>query len=144
MAFPNLVPTTRSFDPGNWPVKTFRSQAGTEVRLLYGNRRTGMTLQLTYQNITDENAQLFLDHYDEVRGSFGTFNIRDATGAGGVWRARAGWRPNGSPTQAATEAEANAITLVGTGNMWRYAEPPAVQNVQRGISTVSVKLVGVL
>ena len=40
MAFPSLVPSTRTFDAGNWPVKTYKAQSGAEVRILYGNRRT--------------------------------------------------------------------------------------------------------
>ena len=62
MAFPNLVPTSRSFDAGDFPIKTFKAQNGTEVRILYGSNRTNMKMVLTYSNITDANAALFLNH----------------------------------------------------------------------------------
>jgi len=75
MAFPNLVPTSRVFDAGEYPIKNFRSQSGVEIRILYGSQRTGMKLELSYDNIADGDAQAFIDHYDEVNGSYGTFTI---------------------------------------------------------------------
>ena len=75
MAFPSLAPSSRSYASGDYPVKTFRSQSGSESRILYGSRRTGMTLELEYSNVTDANAELFLDHYDETKGSYSTFTL---------------------------------------------------------------------
>ena len=69
MAFPNLTPTSRSFESGDYPVKTFKSQNGAEVRILYGDKRTNMKLSLSYANITDAEAEQFLDHFDEVQGT---------------------------------------------------------------------------
>ncbi len=59
MAFPTLVPTSRSFESGDYPVKTFKAQNGKEHRILYGSNRTNMKLSLSYANITDANAELF-------------------------------------------------------------------------------------
>jgi len=126
MAYPTLLPTSRAFNAGDWPIKTFRAQNGAEVRILYGSNRTGMQLELQYQNITDANADLFLTHYNEVRGTYGTFAL-PATGAKG------GWTGNDS-----------SIDVTGTGNNWRYAEAPTVQAVKPGVSSVTIKLVGVL
>lgn len=126
MAFPTLIPTSRAFNAGDWPVKTFRSQNGSEVRILYGSNRTGMALELQYLNITDANADLFLTHYNEVQGTYGTFTL-PATGAKGGW--------TGSN---------NSLDVTGTGNSWRYSEAPNVQSVKPGVSSVTIKLVGVL
>ena len=63
MAFPSLTPSSRAFSPGNFPVKTFRAQSGAETRILYGSKRTGMGMSLTYKNVTDSQAEQFLDHY---------------------------------------------------------------------------------
>ena len=52
MAYPDIRPTSRSFDPGNWPVRSYNAQNGAEVRLLYGSQRYNLKLQLSYQNIT--------------------------------------------------------------------------------------------
>ena len=62
MPFPTLIPTSRQFDAGDFPVKTYKAQSGAEVRILYGTDRTSMTLSLSFANITDANAQLFIDH----------------------------------------------------------------------------------
>ncbi len=124
MAFPGIVPSSRDFDAGDYPIKTFKAQSGVEARILYGSRRTGMTLSLQYQNIPDTQAELFLDHYDETKGTYLTFNLPTSF--------RTGWGGNSDAIDAAT------------GNSWRYEAAPSVTNVRPGISTVAVKLVGVL
>ncbi len=82
MAFPSLTPTARQFDPGDYPIKTFNAQSGAEVRILYGNQRTKMKLSLSFANITDANAELFIDHFDEVDGASRhlTYLMRHLTG----------------------------------------------------------------
>ena len=127
MAFPTLVPTARSFEAGDYPVKTFKAQNGKEHRILYGSNRTNMRLSLSYANITDANAELFLDHYDEVQGTFQTFSIGD------LEETRGGWKGN-----------ADAIGAQDHENNYRYEGPPRVAQVRPGISTVTVNLIGVL
>jgi hypothetical protein len=124
MAFPALAPTARNFNPGDYPIRQFRSQSGTEIRILYGDSRTGMTLELSYDNISDANAELFLTHYNEVKGSYNTFTIPDET--------KEGWEGSGS-----------AIDVSGV-NAWRYSEAPAITAVRPGRSSVRVQLIGVL
>jgi hypothetical protein len=124
MAYPTLVPSSRNYNSGDYPVKTFRAQSGSESRILYGNRRTGMTLELQYDNITDANAELFLDHYDETKGSYATFTLPSG--------ALTGWTGNTDALDAAT------------ANSWRYEQPPQVSNVRPGISSVQIRLIGVL
>lgn len=124
MAFPDLKPTSRQFEFGDWPVKTFRSQDGSEVRILYGSQRTGMTLDLSFENISDANADLFFAHYLEVKGSYNTFAITDNT--------RAGWSGNNTTLGASA-----------WGNAYRYAAPPTITATAPGRSTVQVKLIGV-
>jgi hypothetical protein len=124
MAFPSLKPTGRNFNPGDYPIKTFRSQSGSETRILYGSQRTNMSLELNYDNITDTNAGLFLTHFDEVQGTFQTFTVPSTV--------RSGW--SGSST---------ALDVSGA-NAWRYAEAPQITAVRPGVSSVRVKLIGVL
>ena len=122
MPFPNLKPTARSFDAGDYPIKTFRSQSGIEARILYGSRRTGAQLSLSFDNISDSDANSFLTHFEETRGTFTTFSLAGNT--------TAGWSPG----------NINA----GTGNTWRYAGPPEIASVRPGRSSVTVKLIAVL
>jgi len=124
MAYPTYKPTSRNFSAGNYSYKTFKSQSGKETRILYGDKRTGMTLDLSYENIADTVADDFITHYDEVKGGFSTFTLPNEV--------RTGW-----------SGTAGAID-VPTGNNWRYESPPSITSVRPGISSVTVKLVGVL
>ena len=124
MAFPSLAPTVRTFDAGEYPVKNFRSQSGAEIRILYGSQRTGMKLELSYENISDGQAQSFIEHYDEMNGTYGTFTLPSIT--------KTGWTGSSGTID------------VTTGNAWRYEGAPQITSVQPGISTVQVQLIGVL
>ena len=124
MDFPDLVPTARTFSPGNYPVKTFSAQNGVEHRMLYGSVRTQMTLSLTYANIKDEEASKFMEHFDEMAGTFLGFAL-PAPGQG----AKAGYTGN--------------FKMNVVDGQWRYDEPPQLQSVFPGISTVTVNLRGV-
>jgi hypothetical protein len=128
MAFPTLIPSTRSFDPGNWPVKSYNAQNGTEIRLLYGNTRFNLQIALTYSNISDTDAETFLVHYINQTGTFKAFNLttEEATAIFGGW--------NGTPVALREPA----------GVEWRYNTPPKIEAVVPGVSTVSIVLKGVI
>ena len=130
MAFPTLEPTSRTFDSGDYPVKKYQAQNGAEVRILYGSNRTNMKLSLSYANISDSNAELFLDHYDEMKGTYDTFDVASVNQND---RAKAGW-----------EGNTDALGAGVSGARYRYEGPPQVSQVRPGISTVTVNLVGVL
>ena len=116
MAFPDLQPTGRTYDPGSYPIKTFKAQNGAETRILYGNERTEVKLSLSYANIGDANAELFLDHYDEVKGFFETFDLPDAALAGWVSNTDA-LRPETSQVEVVTYT----VTVVdSSGNKYRF------------------------
>lgn len=123
MAFPDLVPSSRQYGSGDFPVGKYRAVNGMEVRVLRGSKRTGMTLKLSYNAITDAEAELFLQHYQEQKGSFDAFDITASTlsGYGGT-----------------------SNSLTADANEWRYDAPIDIQNVCPGVSNVSVSLAGVL
>jgi len=120
MAFPALVPTSRSYSPGDWPVKRFQAQSGAEVRILYGSQRVGATLELSYDNITDSQAQQFVDDYNSVLGTLRTFTLS---------------------TQALTGTSVGMTPPPQTA--WRYSDTPAITSVRPGVSSVRVTLVAV-
>lgn len=128
MSFPTLIPNSRSFDPGNWPVKSYNAQNGTEIRLLYGNTRFNLQIALTYSNISDANAEAFLSHYIGQNGTFRAFNFTTAesTAVFGGWK--------GTP----------AALRAPDGVEWRYDGPPKIDAVVPGVSTVSIVLKGVI
>lgn len=124
MPYPDLAPTSRAYSAGTYPYKTYKSQNGVEARILYGDKRTGMTLELSYDNIADAVADDFIAHYDDTKGGYATFALPASF--------RSGWR-----------GSAGAID-VSSGNLWRYDSAPDIRSVRPGISSVTVKLVGVL
>lgn len=124
--FPTLKPTARTFESGDFPVKVYKAQNGSEHRILYGSRRTNMRLSLTFANITDAEAEQILDHYDQVQGTFGTVILQ-------MKDAKAGWAGN----QEALGAGAH-------GNSFRYENPPQLTSVRPGVSTVTVNFIGVI
>lgn len=125
MAFPALTPTDRTFEPGNFPIKTYRAESGQETRILYGSARTDLKMSLTYANITDADAELFLDHFDEVQGTLNRFNLVDETKKG-------------------FEGSKSKLENKAAGVKYRYENPPRLVQVRPGISTVTVDLIGVL
>ena len=125
-AFPTIAPTSRTFEGGDWPIKRFVSQSGSEVRILYGDRRTGHTLSLGYQNIDDATVEQFFQHYYEQKGTYQTFSFGTAaTTVGQGWKGGADFFNAGAAVQ------------------YRYSGPPSVQQVRPGISSVTVNFVAV-
>lgn len=133
MEFPNLVPSSRQFENGDYPVSRYTATNGMEVRILRGSNRTGMKLQLTYAAIPDEKVEYFLDHYAQQLGTFSAFWLVGTTGDRFNVGAKGGW--GGDP---------KSIGADGQGNQWRYAQPIQVTSVYPGVSNVTVSLVGVL
>ena len=123
MPFPTFAPSARNYQAGDWPVRTYSALSGAEVRIRYGNTRTGAKLSLSYSNITDSEAQQFLSHYNETEGTFRRFSLPTT--------ALAGWRGSTS-----------ALSPGGSGAAYRYAGPPQITNVRPGVSNVSVELIG--
>ena len=121
MAFPSLVPTSREFAPGDWPIKRFNSQSGSEISILYGNQRSNAELSLRYENITDFNAEKFLVHYASQYGTYRTFDLPDSARTGSTVSIE-------PPPQ----------------TKWRYDAQPTITSVRPGVSTVDVKLKAVL
>lgn len=127
MAFPILKPSSRSYDPGSYPVKTFKAQNGKETRILYGSERTDVKLSLSYANIGDPNAELFLDHYDEVQGTFQTFNLPG--------QALGGWDGNDDalkPADSQTPTVTYNVKVIADGgqNYFRFNNDSYTANAQ--------------
>ena len=125
MPFPTLAPSSRNYEPGDWPVRTYSALSGAEIRIRYGNKRSGGKLSLSFSNIVDSQAEQFLTHYNETEGTFRTFSLPVAV--------TIGW-----------QGTATALSPGSSGASYRYAGPPQVTSVRPGVSNVSVELVGVV
>jgi hypothetical protein len=121
--FPALTPTARNFQPGQYPVKTYRALSGATVRRSFGNRPFGHTLDLQFENVSEATVNAIINHYNTQGGGTLGFALPATIFAG-----------YGTGLRNLMQNPA--------GIEWLYAEPPAISSVLRDRSTVTVKLVG--
>ena len=126
-AFPKIKPTNRSFTLGDFPVKVYRSLSGKTIRRSFGNKPFGTTIDLSFENVSESVAKQIYDHYHGQQGTLNGFTLPAEVYAG-LSTSQLG--------QLFTQGGPNANTLE-----WLYSEPPQMQSVYKGITTVTVKLV---
>jgi len=127
-AFPSVKPSSRSYEPGDYPSNTFESLDGTKTHLRYGNKRVNATLTLGFQNISDSDAALILDNYKNVNSDWDYVTFDSGNATAGV-------------------TNANLLSYLkesGSSLKWRYSKPPKVTNVYPGISNVTCSFVACL
>ena len=128
--FPEIKPTSRRFRMGDIPSTTYTSLSGAVFRRAYGNKKSGYTLDLTFENISDTTelrtnsgtTNAILNHYESVNGTFKSFSLTNTTFSG-----------MGTGVRSRIKTPSNV--------KWRYSSPPEVRAVYNNISTVTVKLI---
>jgi hypothetical protein len=121
--FPSYIPTRRNFTPGIFPQKSFRTLGGTVAKRTFGNVAYGAKLELEFTNITDDKVQAIIAHYQYQTQRNQRFQLPDSIVA------------------AMSDALATSVKAVSTLR-WEYESPPAIESVFRGISVVSLTLIG--
>ena len=125
MPYPAITPSSRKFVPPKWPTKAFVSQAGTTTRRLYGSLPSQAELQLTYRNITDDQASAILAHYQSLKGPMSKATLPNQT-----------W--DGASTDLKKQLNVSNYSDVD----WYFAAAPTVDSIFPGVSTVQVRLIG--
>jgi len=124
--FPQLTPTARSYTPGKQPETIFESQNGSTVLIQFGGKYVNAELDLEFKNISDQDAQVILNHYESMQGDdYVTF--ADTRGLGGM--------------------DSSLQGVIQTGKQllrYRYKNPPKLSSVYPGVSTVNCSFVGFL
>ena len=120
-AFPSLKPSTRSWTPGSPPVATFSSLSGVESRVLLGAAAVGSSLQLSFENRTEADAQQVTDHFAAANGMYEVFDLPAEAFAG----------------------MASFGHVKPSAFKWRYQDVPAVTYQMPNVVSVVVKLVAV-
>ena len=121
--FPSIVPTARSFQLGQYPIKTYRTLSGAVIRRSFGSRPFGHTLDLQFDNVPEATVNTIIDHYNTQGGGTLGFTLPATVFAG-------------------YSADLRNRAQNPTGIEWLYAEPPSVSSVLRDRSSVTVKLIG--
>ena len=130
--FPTIKPTSRSYTPGEYPTQEFVSLDGTKTYMRYGNKRSESTLDLSFSNITDSEADEILDNYVTVNETWTTADEKTR------------W-VTFSSSDGLNGAESGLPSYLSeAGLRWRYSKPPKVKSVQKGISNVTCSFVACL
>lgn len=120
--FPAVTPTAMDFTAPEFPVKSNTSLSGVVSRRIFGNRGSRSVLSLSFDNITDGVATEFFDVWNEAKGQLETLTL---------------------PTAIFTGADSALSAYISDGGdqlTWHFAEPPQIQRVKPGISSVRVRL----
>lgn len=119
-AFPAIEPKNRSYDlAGDFPMVAEEAWPSGSVRYATGLTpftNTGLQLTLTYENISDTDALLLLEHYKLQQGGLIDFLLPAV-----IW-------------------QGHASDLVPSGTRWRYVEPVQVESRKGALANVSVVL----
>ena len=137
--FPTIKPTSRNYRPGTYPSTTFESLDGTKTHLRFGNKRVNATLTLGFSNISDAEAALILENYEDVNSTWDYVTFTSTDGVAGV--------SDSKEVDGQTNPASSLQSLVkegGAGLLWRYSGPPSVTSTFKGMSNVSCSFVACL
>ena len=73
--FPSLEPDTRSLDYGDYPQNVHEGLSGGDVRFKLGSKRVEQILTITYQYLTETQAQTLLTHFNGQNGTIESFDL---------------------------------------------------------------------
>ena len=120
--FPSLEPETRALVYGDYPQNTHEGLSGGNVRFILGTKRVLQRLTITYEYLTETEAQTLLDHYNTQNGSIVPFDLSSSIWAGystpPVSSSNYKWRYNSafqislsSPTRYSTSIELVTVPI---------------------------------
>ena len=116
--FPALVPSTRTFTPGDVPSAIQSSLSGVLTGFRRGNRRIKQTLSLSFVRLQESDVTLIRNHYDNRDGSFNIFFLSSEV-----------WSGYATPP----------IPLL-SDYAWRYVAPPVIADGSCGYWDVEIEL----
>lgn len=116
--FPALHPASRTFTPGTYPHKVLAGYSGRENRIRRNNVMQGSDIRLSFIGLSESQMLSVLSHYQGQYGQFAAFELPTS-----VW--------NGL-------SDKSTFTL--PGYLWRYREPPSVEDLPHGGYVVNVAL----
>ena len=105
--FPALIPSTRTYSPGQFPQSVHGVYDGSEARVRHSNTVFGVRLRLFFPAITSAELLTVIAHYTGQRGRFLPFAIPDELLSG-----------------VDTPAD-----FTPAGHQWRYAAKPTAEDI---------------
>jgi len=117
--FPDLVPSSRVYVPGDLPQARLQSLNGIDASFRRGNRRIGQALTLAFGNLQETELNLLTSHYVNQQGTFGRFFL-----SANVWSGLA----------------IPPVSLI-SDYTWRYNAPLTISHASCGRFNVEIQLV---
>jgi hypothetical protein len=134
--FPDLTPSQRVYTPPSYPTNEFQGLNGAVTTIQYGRLAIDSQLQMTFQNIPDEDAWKIVRNYAAVNNEF---NSDTGERAYVTFSATAAaMRGIQDPDMRSKIAEDKAQLR------YRYLAAPQITSTFPGRSTVTVELRGYL
>jgi hypothetical protein len=78
-AFPTLIPSTRTFTPGEYPHTAYQAYSGQENRVRHSNVMLSSTLRLGFVALPEDKMLAVQAHYEEKLGVYDTFEVSSDT-----------------------------------------------------------------
>lgn len=116
--FPELVPTTRSYDFGAFPISEVPSASAGVVRFRHGATPQNYSLTISYSALSDADATLIRNHFQLQGGGFRSFALPSA-----IWTNHS-FSGNVAPYKMS----------------WRYTEPIEEEHYSLGLVNLTIKL----
>lgn len=123
--YPEIAPSAASFVPPKYPLTKSRTQQGTIVNRLWCASPGDASLSLSYEVVTDDQAEAIMTAWDAARGTHFDVFLRPVSVGGSLGPMKA-W-----------------LSLEGKRLRWRFASRPEVRALFGGHSSVSVAFRGV-
>jgi hypothetical protein len=122
----NLIPSARSYSPGEYPQVEFEANNGVKTVIRYGKNRTGSTFNLAFNNIQDSDAAAILQNYEDINSVWDEVDF------------------SGTKVLEGASSQMQSYFVERTELKWRYDGPPMVTSVYPGRSNVECKFVACL
>ena len=118
--FPELQPETRALVYGDYPQNTHEGLSGGNVRFLLGTKRLVQRLTITYEYLTETQAQTLLTHFNGQNGTIESFDLSSQI-----------WSGYSTPPVSSSSYK------------WRYSKTFDVNISAPNLYTVSIELITV-
>ena len=129
VTFPLIAPSSRTYNPGEFPQTVFEAQNGATAVIRFGSKRVNSSLRLGFTALTDAEVVEIFQHYEEVNSEWYWVNF--ATTPGGV----SGIDDNELKRY---------IRESDWGLRWRYSRPPEITATFKGRHDMTCEFTGFL
>ena len=117
IGFPSIPPSSRTYNPGEFPQTVFEAQNGATAVIRFGKNRVNSSLKLGFTALNDADVYRIFQHYEDVNSewnyvSFGT--------------------THGAASGVENDFLKDYIREKNSGLRYRYSKPPEITATFKG------------